>query len=177
MLNAQQAEVAATFQATGDVLANEGGDSAVVSDEAPAAAPGATLTDQQAEVAAAFQSSSPEFRRRGGEASGDSVVALEKPAAAPSAPASSSAAGQEVRQLPTSAEYLPTDEQIADMEFLALASGGSNNNEALVQAIDRGQYVNVADVRGNTIMHMILERGDGQVGRTSGRISRRPTLP
>jgi ankyrin repeat protein len=115
--------------------------------DAPATTPAAPLTDEQAEVASTFQASSPEGKR-----SGAAVPAGEE--------ASSSGAGG-VRQLPASAEYLPTDEQTADIAFLAMATQASRNDE-IVAAIDGGQYVNVADIRGNTIMHLILERGAGQ---------------
>jgi hypothetical protein len=69
--------------------------------------------------------------------------------------------------LPASAEYLPTDEQTADIAFLAMATQASRNDE-IVATIDGGQYINVADIRGNTIMHLILERGSGQVGGLGG---------
>ena len=125
----------------------EGG--AAMAIDAPATTPAAPLTDEQAEVASTFQASSPEGKR-----SGAAVPAGEE--------ASSSGAGG-VRQLPASAEYLPTDEQTADIAFLAMGTQASRNEE-LVAAIDGGQYINVADIRGNTIMHLILERGGGQVG-------------
>ena len=74
-----------------------------------------------------------------------------------------------VRQLPASAEYLPTEEQTADMEFLAMVAQGASRNDEIVAAIDAGQYINVADIRGNTIMHLILQRGPHQVGCLGGR--------
>ena len=98
--------------------------------------------------ASTFQSSSPDGKRSGEAASGGE--------------ATSSAAGLEVRQLPASAEYLPTDEQTADIAFLAMAATGASRNDELIAALDAGQYINVADIRGNTIMHLILERGEGQ---------------
>ena len=116
--------------------------------EAPAT-PAAPLTDEQAEVASTFQASSPDGKQSG--------------AAVPAADGASSSVAGEVRQLPASAEYLPTDEQTADIAFLAMGTQASRNEE-LVAAIDGGQYINVADIRGNTIMHLILERGGGQVG-------------
>ena len=73
-----------------------------------------------------------------------------------------------VRQLPASAEYLPTEEQTADMEFLAMVAQGASRNDEIVAAIDAGQYINVADIRGNTAMHLILERGADQVGCLGG---------
>ena len=116
--------------------------------EAPAT-PAAPLTDEQAEVASTFQASSPDGKQSG--------------AAVPAADGASSSVAGKVRQLPASAEYLPTDEQTADIAFLAMGTQASRNEE-LVAAIDGGQYINVADIRGNTIMHLILERGGGQVG-------------
>ena len=74
-----------------------------------------------------------------------------------------------VRQLPASAEYLPTEEQTADMEFLAMVAQGASRNDEIVAAIDAGQYINVADIRGNTVMHLILQRGPHQVGCLGGR--------
>jgi len=114
--------------------------------EAPAT-PAAPLTDEQAEVASTFQASSPDGKQSG--------------AAVPAGDGASSSVAGKVRQLPASAEYLPTDEQTADIAFLAMGTQASRNEE-LVAAIDGGQYINVADIRGNTIMHLILERGGGQ---------------
>ena len=74
-----------------------------------------------------------------------------------------------VRQLPASAEYLPTEEQTADMEFLAMVAQGASRNDEIIAAIDAGQYINVADIRGNTIIHLILQRGPHQVGCLGGR--------
>ena len=133
--------------AASDSPAPEGGVAMAV--DAPATTPAAPLTDEQAEVASTFQASSPEGKRSG--------------AANPAAEEASSSGAGGVRQLPASAEYLPTDEQTADIAFLAMATQASRNDE-IVATIDGGQYINVADIRGNTIMHLILERGSGQVG-------------
>lgn len=67
-----------------------------------------------------------------------------------------------VRQLRASAEYLPTEEEKADIEFLALATTVDNDN-SIIEKLDKGQYINVADIRGNTLMHTITERGSGQI--------------
>ena len=66
-----------------------------------------------------------------------------------------------VRELPASVAYLPTPEQLADLAFLALASNEEANAE-LLQKLEHGQYISIADERGCSIMHKIVERGPGQ---------------
>lgn len=66
-----------------------------------------------------------------------------------------------VRHLSSTVSYLPSDQDKIDLAFLALLPSASNNDE-IVEKIEQGQDVNVADERGNTLMHHVVLRGDGQ---------------
>lgn len=68
------------------------------------------------------------------------------------------AASKPVRAVKLLVGVQPSEQDIADLDFLALGSDSRNNDEILSQ-IKKGQYINVADERSNTIMHKVVERG------------------
>ena len=67
-----------------------------------------------------------------------------------------------MRQLPASAEYMPTPQEKEDLDFLALGVAGAESNNEILQKLEGGQFINVVDWRGNTLMHTLVERGADQ---------------